>query len=43
MEPEQDYEQEIGKKPLGEFVREIVGLDMKAAKEAFSDYLDDAP
>ena len=26
-------------KPLGEFVREIVGLDMNAAKEAFSEYL----
>lgn len=25
--------------PLGEFVREIVGLDMNAAKEAFSEYL----
>ena len=24
---------------LGEFVREIVGLDMNAAKEAFSEYL----
>ena len=35
----QDYEQEIVKKPLGEFVREIVGLDMNAAKEAFSEYL----
>ena len=30
-----------GQKPLGEFVREIVGLDMKAAKEAFSVYLND--
>ena len=38
----QDYEQEIGAKPLGEFVREIVGLDMNAAKEAFSEYLNDA-
>ena len=38
----EDYEAEIGSKPLGEFVREIVGLDMKAAKEAFSEYLDDA-
>lgn len=37
----QDYENEIGKKPLGEFVREIVGLDMNAAKEAFSAYLSD--
>ena len=38
----QDYEQEIGAKPLGEFVREIVGLDMNAAKEAFSEYLNNA-
>ncbi|MBP3753066.1 MAG: hypothetical protein J6H20_10585, partial [Pyramidobacter sp.] len=29
-------------KPLGEFVREIVGLDMNAAKAAFADYLNDA-
>ena len=35
----QDYEAELGAKPLGEFVREIVGLDMRAAKEAFSEYL----
>ena len=35
----QDYESEYGAKPLGEFVREIVGLDMKAAKEAFASYL----
>ena len=35
----QDYEQEYGQKPLGELVREIVGLDMSAAKEAFSEYL----
>lgn len=27
-----DYEAEYGEKPLGEFVREIVGLDMTAAK-----------
>ena len=33
------YEHEISTKPLGEFVREIVGLDMNAAKEAFSEYL----
>ena len=37
----EDYEAEVGSKPLGEFVREIVGLDMKAAKEAFSEYLND--
>ncbi len=36
----EDYEAELGSKPLGEFVREIVGLDMKAAKEAFAEYLD---
>ena len=34
-----EYEAEYGQKPLGEFVREIVGLDMNAAKEAFSEYL----
>ena len=38
----QDYESEMGAKPLGEFVREIVGLDMHAAKEAFSEYLTNA-
>ena len=37
----QDYEAEIGSKPLGEFVREIVGLDMNAAKAAFAAYLND--
>ncbi|MCM1057349.1 MAG: DEAD/DEAH box helicase family protein [Firmicutes bacterium] len=36
-----DYETEYGEKPLGEFVREIVGLDMNAAKEAFSEFLND--
>lgn len=38
----EEYEAEYGKKPLGEFVREIVGLDMNAAKEAFSEYLNEA-
>ena len=37
----EDYEAEYGQKPLGEFVREIVGLDMNAAKTAFADYLND--
>lgn len=36
----EEYEQEYGSKPLGELVREIVGLDMNAAKAAFSDYLE---
>lgn len=37
-----EYEAEFGEKPLGEFVREIVGLEMTAAKEAFSKYLNDS-
>ena len=37
----QEYQAEYGEKPLGEFVREIVGLDMNAAKAAFSEYLDE--
>ena len=37
-----DYEIEYGSKPLGEFVREIVGLDMAAAKTAFAKFLNDA-
>lgn len=37
-----EYTAEYGEKPLGEFVREIVGLDMNAAKEAFSEFLDNA-
>lgn len=35
-----EYTAEYGEKPLGEFVREIVGLDMGAAKEAFAEFLD---
>jgi len=38
---QKDYELEFGKKPLGEFVREIVGLNMEAAKEAFAEFLND--
>ena len=37
----EEYQAEYGEKPLGEFVREIVGLDMNAAKEAFAEYLDE--
>ena len=37
----QEYEAEYGAKPLGEFVREIVGLDMNAAKAAFASFLND--
>jgi len=35
----EEYAAEYGEKPLGEFVREIVGLDMNAAKEAFAEFL----
>lgn len=41
MGSREDYEAELGAKPLGEFVREIVGMDMNAAKEAFAQYLSD--
>jgi len=36
-----DYKREYGDKPLGLLVRKIVGMDMNAAKEAFSKYLND--
>ena len=36
----QDYSKEIGGKQLGIFVREIIGLDMQAAKDAFAKYID---
>ena len=37
-----EYVAEYGDKPLGEFVREIVGLDMNSAKEVFARYLNEA-
>jgi type I restriction enzyme, R subunit len=37
----QDYEKEYGTMPLGELVRSIVGLDRKAAHQAFSRFLDE--
>lgn len=37
----EEYVREYRDKPLGELVREIVGLDMNAAKEAFARYLGD--
>ena len=37
----EQYQKEYGDMPLGERVRSIVGLDMQAAKEAFSLFLDD--
>ncbi|NCD10132.1 MAG: restriction endonuclease subunit R, partial [Negativicutes bacterium] len=38
----EDYLKEFGDTPLGELVRSIVGLDMTAAKEAFSQFIDEA-
>lgn len=38
----EDYEAEFGSKPLGLFVREITGMDMNAAKQAFSRYIDES-
>lgn len=37
----EEYEAVYGAKPLGDFVRELTGLDMNAAKEAFAAYLND--
>ena len=37
----EEYQEEYQSKPLGELVREIVGLDLNAAKQAFSKYLND--
>jgi type I restriction enzyme, R subunit len=34
-----DFEKEFGKQSLGTFIRNIVGLDVNAAKEAFADFL----
>ena len=36
-----EYDEAYEGKPLGEFVREVVGLDMNAAKEAFAEFLRD--
>ena len=37
----EDYQQEYKDKPLGKLVREIFGLDINSAKEAFAKYLND--
>ncbi|MBP5620401.1 MAG: DEAD/DEAH box helicase family protein [Thermoguttaceae bacterium] len=38
----EDYQKEYGDKDLGALVREVVGLDQRAAQEAFSKFLNDA-
>ncbi|MCK5924687.1 MAG: hypothetical protein KAG10_02210, partial [Methylococcales bacterium] len=35
----QDYQETYGEKPLGEFIRGIVGLDVAAAQAAFADFI----
>ncbi len=35
----QDYIKHYGERPLGEFVRSIVGLDIAAAQEAFAEFI----
>lgn len=34
-----DFIKEFGEEPLGVFIRSIIGLDVKAAQDAFSDFL----
>ena len=41
--PREEYENVYGEKPLGYLIRSIVGLDKKAAKQAFADFLGNAP
>jgi type I restriction enzyme, R subunit len=35
----QDYIDTYGEKPLGEFIRSIIGLDMRAVQEAFAEFI----
>jgi type I restriction enzyme R subunit len=39
MGTKQDYIEQYGDKPLGEFIRSIVGLERSAAQEAFSEFI----
>ncbi|WAV92887.1 DEAD/DEAH box helicase family protein [Oxalobacter aliiformigenes] len=41
MGSKEDYSIALGAKPLGVFIREVNGLDVNAAKAAFSKYLND--
>ena len=34
-----DFEKEFGQEPLGVFIRSIIGLEIKAAQDAFSEFL----
>ncbi|WP_199739561.1 MULTISPECIES: hypothetical protein [Flavobacterium] len=35
----EDFVKEYGQEPLGIFIRSIIGLDVKAAQDAFADFL----
>ena len=35
----EDFQKEFGTEPLGVFIRSILGLDVKVAQEAFSEFL----
>ena len=35
----EDFIKEYGQEPLGIFIRSIIGLDIKAAQEAFADFI----
>ena len=39
----EEYENIYSEKPLGVLVRSVVGLDRQAAKQAFADFLGEAP
>ena len=41
--PREDYENIFGEKPLGVLVRSVVGLSRNAAKQAFGEFLAEAP
>jgi len=41
--PRNEYDKIFGEKPLGVLVRSVVGLSRRAAKEAFSEFLSEAP
>ncbi|MDI9819827.1 MULTISPECIES: type I restriction-modification enzyme R subunit C-terminal domain-containing protein [unclassified Legionella] len=41
--PREEYQKIFGEKPLGVLVRSVVGLSRKAAKEAFAEFLSNAP
>ncbi len=41
--PREQYQKIFGEQPLGVLVRSVVGLNRKAAKEAFAEFLSKAP